>query len=587
MPFSGTGIFNRIHNWVSDAAAAINITDTRMDAEMDGFANGLTNCVTKDGQTNPVANLPMNGFRHTGVGNSSSPSSYPSTSQVQNSSFNYAVDTGVVNAYVVSLSPAPTAYVDGMDVFMRPANTNTASSTINVNSLGIREIFINSGDTVAAGGITAGGITHLKYNGTNFRIVGEGNVGYKNKANTWISPQSLNGASVNFSQGANVASASSCNIWVQDGNSKHVTGNVTINNFAAAGQQGMVMFLIFDGTPTLVHSASLNLQAGASNITAAVGDSCFVYALTTTVALVFGYSRENGSALSLAPNSVGTTNLQNSAVTQVKLGFGSVGQSEIKNGGAIVSTTSPTLVNIILPGGSYGFLPTFRVSSGSGFWGGDGLVSAAFAANTISTVDVTTIAICHPSSATIFATQLFVGASPPYNLGDGDIPLFIFAELEPSGKIISAYSATDAPWHYNGPTNIAADSYVNGVPYQEKKQFMVEHGSLKKAIAKGIKIDKAIEDLAISPMVNVEITQSVKNADMGLIPHPFASKKPGNTVVLIDPVSSMCEKLAMLQKSGESVLELLHDGNLIIGNKVNRSGPPGVDSFSIKWKLTN
>lgn len=194
MPFSGTGIFNRIHNWVSDAAAAINITDTRMDAEMDGFANGLTNCVTKDGQTNPVANLPMNGFRHTGVGNSSSPSSYPSTSQVQNGSFNYAVDTGAVNAYVVSLSPAPTAYVEGMDVFMRTANTNTASPTINVNSLGVRGIFTNSGAALNPGSITAGGITHLKYNGTDFRIVGEGNVAYVNSPNIWNQPQSIQGS---------------------------------------------------------------------------------------------------------------------------------------------------------------------------------------------------------------------------------------------------------------------------------------------------------------------------------------------------------------------------------------------------------
>lgn len=65
----------------------------------------------------------------------------------------YAVDTGVANAYVVTLSPAPTAYVDGMTINVKIKTTNTASSTINVNGLGARVIYkadgsslLNSGD---------------------------------------------------------------------------------------------------------------------------------------------------------------------------------------------------------------------------------------------------------------------------------------------------------------------------------------------------------------------------------------------------------------------------------------------------------
>lgn len=61
MAFNGAGLFLRIYNWVSDTAAAINITASRMDAEMDGFASGLSNCITRDGQGKPSAAIDWNG----------------------------------------------------------------------------------------------------------------------------------------------------------------------------------------------------------------------------------------------------------------------------------------------------------------------------------------------------------------------------------------------------------------------------------------------------------------------------------------------------------------------------------------------
>lgn len=50
MAFNGSGVFVRLYNWVTDKANGVNITASKMDAEMDGFAAGLSNCVTRDGQ---------------------------------------------------------------------------------------------------------------------------------------------------------------------------------------------------------------------------------------------------------------------------------------------------------------------------------------------------------------------------------------------------------------------------------------------------------------------------------------------------------------------------------------------------------
>ena len=70
MPWSGSGVFTRLYSWVADAAAGIDISSTRTDADTNDItANGFGNCLTRDGQGSASANLPMNGFRFTNVGN--------------------------------------------------------------------------------------------------------------------------------------------------------------------------------------------------------------------------------------------------------------------------------------------------------------------------------------------------------------------------------------------------------------------------------------------------------------------------------------------------------------------------------------
>ena len=67
MPFNGAGVYQRVRNWVADATAGIKIRADYHDAEDDGFAAGLTNCITKDGQTIVTQNIPFNSKRITGL----------------------------------------------------------------------------------------------------------------------------------------------------------------------------------------------------------------------------------------------------------------------------------------------------------------------------------------------------------------------------------------------------------------------------------------------------------------------------------------------------------------------------------------
>lgn len=68
MGFNGSGTFIRVHSWQADQAAGTKIRADRMDAEDDGFATGLSNCLTRDGQSAPTAATPWGGQRLTSLG---------------------------------------------------------------------------------------------------------------------------------------------------------------------------------------------------------------------------------------------------------------------------------------------------------------------------------------------------------------------------------------------------------------------------------------------------------------------------------------------------------------------------------------
>jgi len=59
---------------------------------------------------------------------------------IQHNSYSYAIDTGSVNTYETDLIPIITAYKDGMTVYIKITNENTGDSTLNLNSLGAKQI---------------------------------------------------------------------------------------------------------------------------------------------------------------------------------------------------------------------------------------------------------------------------------------------------------------------------------------------------------------------------------------------------------------------------------------------------------------
>jgi hypothetical protein len=169
--WNGSGIFSKTHSWVQDQLNGILIRADRHDANDTDFTNGINNCLTKDGQNTPTANLPMGSYVHTGVGNATARSHYLSMGQFQDNSGITVTTTGTANTYVASPSPALTSYTAGQGFTLLMNVTNTGASTLNVSALGAKSLVTRSDLPMMANELIAGRVYRVVYNGTNFVVM--------------------------------------------------------------------------------------------------------------------------------------------------------------------------------------------------------------------------------------------------------------------------------------------------------------------------------------------------------------------------------------------------------------------------------
>lgn len=100
----------------------------------------------------------------------------------------FYTDGGAADAYVLTAigtgKQAPPSYIDGMLAAFLVTNTNTGASTVNVASLGVKDIKDKNGVALGAGALTAGQIAFLRYDSSNGWFVYEGAPGQDLAAQT-------------------------------------------------------------------------------------------------------------------------------------------------------------------------------------------------------------------------------------------------------------------------------------------------------------------------------------------------------------------------------------------------------------------
>lgn len=172
MSYNGAGVFQLAAG--NPVVTGTTISSTWANQTLSDLANnGLSNCITKDGQQTVTANIPFNGNRLTGVGNGVAASDAATIGQIQSGAALTLVGIGGTgDAITANATPAITAYTLGQQFVYIPTATNTVSNpTINISTVGAKTIVQSTGASLSPGALAVGTPYEIYYDGTNFRVM--------------------------------------------------------------------------------------------------------------------------------------------------------------------------------------------------------------------------------------------------------------------------------------------------------------------------------------------------------------------------------------------------------------------------------
>lgn len=169
MPFDGNGNFYLVTG--NPVVTGTTISSTVQNNTESDIAAGLTNCVTRNGQSVATNNLPMGTFKHTNVGNATARNQYAAAGQVQDNGFSTLSGNGGTSDAITAITIPPiTAYVQGQEFILFPTAANT-TTTPTIAISGLTAITIQKGGlALAANDLVIGVPATLIYDGTNFQL---------------------------------------------------------------------------------------------------------------------------------------------------------------------------------------------------------------------------------------------------------------------------------------------------------------------------------------------------------------------------------------------------------------------------------
>jgi hypothetical protein len=152
----------------------VNNTAELADAREQDMAVAINLTWKRDGGNQPIANLPMNGYRFTGMGAGEDRGDGVRVGQVQDGVFTWGgVAGGTASAITLTLDPAITAYAAGQLFLFEAAEDSTGATDVNINGVGSANLFKFDGTVeLAAGDIQDGGIYLIGCDGTDFHLIG-------------------------------------------------------------------------------------------------------------------------------------------------------------------------------------------------------------------------------------------------------------------------------------------------------------------------------------------------------------------------------------------------------------------------------
>lgn len=404
--------FNRLRDWTTDQANGIGIRADYHDQEDDNFAEGINLSLNIAGGNSPTANIPMGGFKFTGMGNGSLAADSATLAQVQTRVVAYAADSVGTDAYAITLSPALAAYAVGQSFYFAAGTVNTGAATLNINGLGAKAIKKDYNVDLADGDIAQNKINHVIYDGTNFQLLsppqglmnqsmspiyaadGGGSDSYSITLSPALSSYA-NGQLINFKANTKNTGAASLNVNGLGAKTiKKDQGADLADGDIAANQ---IIQVIYDGTNFQMLSPIFGCvsQNGAS-IYAADAGVTDAYAITlspaptaytTGMVIRFKANTANTGAATLAVNGL-------SAITIVKNGNVTLADGDIK---------ANQIIDVVYDGANFQMLSAHQVTIATAGLATGSIVSGA------GTITVTAAVQADMETATSTAVAVVPG----------------------------------------------------------------------------------------------------------------------------------------------------------------------------------
>ncbi len=133
------------------------------------IATALSTAVLKDGTQTITANLPMAGFKFTGLGLGTAAADSARMSQLQGAAL-YLTGVAGTNTITATASPALAALATGIEFTFVPANTNTGATTLAIDATAATNIFWN-GAALVGGEIRQNVPVKVCYDGTRYNLL--------------------------------------------------------------------------------------------------------------------------------------------------------------------------------------------------------------------------------------------------------------------------------------------------------------------------------------------------------------------------------------------------------------------------------
>lgn len=171
MGYSG-GIYTRSDGtrtgadiWTQAKVASIKIRSVDHDTHDQDIASALSLCLLKDGTQTVTADLPMAGFKHTGLGDGVAATDSCTVGQAQKGLLHYGgVSTGAAGAFAITVAPVIPALLDGILVTWRAHQASAAgANTLAVGALGAVGLVKPDLSNLDATSIVAGGMNMAMY----------------------------------------------------------------------------------------------------------------------------------------------------------------------------------------------------------------------------------------------------------------------------------------------------------------------------------------------------------------------------------------------------------------------------------------